>query len=373
VLDCERATIFLYDAEHDELYSRVAKGVEDIRFSAKLGIAGTVAQKRLCVNVPDAYADERFNKEVDKQTGFRTHNLLTFPLENLQGELIGVLQALNKANRPFDNDDEELARTLSAQAGVALDRGRLIEEFAEKQRMARDLDIARSIQRSLLPDENPIVPGFEIAGWSQSADETGGDTYDFFPLDDGRLALILADATGHGIGAALVIAQCRSLFRAMLSVTHDLPTIARGVNDLLADDLASDRFVTAFIGILDPTEGLVEYIAAGQGPLIMLGPDGVESRPATSMPFAVVEDLEYDAARFELARGAMLILMTDGFYEAARPEGELFGETRVIDFIRERPGVPLEELISQLHVEIERYVAGAPQADDLTAVVIRRK
>lgn len=373
VLDCERATIFLYDRENHELYSRVAKGVEDIRFSAKLGIAGAVAQKRLYINVPDAYADPRFNKEVDKKTGFRTRNLLTFPLENIQGELIGVLQALNKADRPFDEDDEELARALSAQAGVALDRGRLIEEYAEKQRMARDLDIARSIQQSLLPDKNPTVPGFEIAGWSESADETGGDTYDFVPLDDGRLALILADATGHGIGAALVIAQCRSLFRAMLHVTHDLQTIARGVNDLLADDLAADRFVTAFIGILDPQAGVVEYIAAGQGPLILLGSDGVESRPATSMPFAVVPDLDYDApARFELAANATLILMTDGFYEAARPEGELFGEQRVIDFVRERADVPLSEMISQLHGEIERFVAGAPQADDLTAVVIRR-
>lgn len=373
VLDCERATIFLYDAQRNELYSRVAKGVESIRFPADRGIAGAAAELRACVNVPDAYADQRFNKEVDRQTGFRTRNLLSFPLENLQGELIGVLQALNKSARAFDHEDEELARVLSAQAGVALDRGRLIEEYAEKQRMARDLDIARSIQQGLLPEHNPRVAGFEIAGWNRSADETGGDTYDFLKLDDGRLALFLADATGHGIGAALVIAQCRSIVRAMLSVTSDLQTVARRVNDLLSDDLAADRFVTAFVGILDPRKNQIEYIAAGQGPLILVGPEGVETRAATTMPFAVVPELDYEApARFPFAPGTTLLLLTDGFYEAANPAGEMFGEKRVVEFVRERPNMPLDRLIEALHARLAEFVGEAPQADDLTAVLVRR-
>ena len=185
VLECERATIFLYDATANELCSRVATGVESIRFPADRGIAGAAASQRAVVNVANAYNDPRFNPEIDKETGFRTRNLLTFPLENLNGELMGVLQALNKAGRPFDAQDEELARVLSAQAGVALHRWRLLEEYAEKQRMARDLEIARSIQQTLFPKENPIVAGYEIAGWNRSADETGGDCYDFIPLEDG--------------------------------------------------------------------------------------------------------------------------------------------------------------------------------------------
>ncbi|MBU0639305.1 MAG: GAF domain-containing protein, partial [Planctomycetes bacterium] len=193
VLDCERATIFLYDDAAHELYARVATGADEIRFAAELGIAGAAAQQRVVVNVPDAYADERFNQEIDRQTGFHTRNLLTFPLENLEGELMGVLQALNKAGGPFDQDDEALARLLSAQAGVALHRWRLLEEYAEKQRLARDLHIARNIQQDLFPRDNPTISGYEIAGWNRPADETGGDCYDFFPLYDGRLAVLLAD------------------------------------------------------------------------------------------------------------------------------------------------------------------------------------
>ncbi len=373
VLGADRATIFLYDKQTDELFSRVAKGVEGIRFPAGAGIAGQAARTHACINVTDAYADDRFNPEVDRKTGYRTRNLLTLPLENLEGDLIGVLQVLNKHDGPFTEEDEDLARVLGAQAGVALDRARLLEAFAEKQRMQRDLDIAREIQQALFPKQNPRVPGYEVAGWNRSADETGGDAYDFVPLADGRLAVFLADATGHGIAAALIIAQCRALLRAMLSVTDDLPKIAAGVNDLLAEDLAGDRFVTAFIGILDPHRHVLEYIAGGQGPLIMVRSAGVENRTANALPFAVLPFVKYDPPeRFAFEPRDTLVLLTDGFYEAADPEREQFGEDRVTQRIAARAGMPLDRLIQSLHADIRTFTRGCPQADDLTAVLIRR-
>lgn len=373
VLGCERATIFLYDRSRDELYSRVAKGIEAIRFPAELGIAGAAAQQRACINVPDAYADPRFNPEVDRKTGFRTRNLLTFPMENLGGDLIGVLQALNKHNGVFRDEDEDLARVLSAQAGVALDRGRLIEEYAEKQRMAHDLEVAQKIQQGLLPRDNPHVGGYDIAGWNRSADETGGDCYDFIELDGGRLAVFLADATGHGIGAALVIAQARSLLRAMLSVTRDLKTIVASVNDLLSNDLTDDRFVTAFIGILDPVGHCVEYISNGQGPLLYVDGHRVESRGANSFPLAVMPGHVYERTdRFEFAPGATLILLTDGFYETTNPASEQYGEARVLEFVRGCRAPHVAGLIGELHQRVREFAAGQRQADDLTAVLIRR-
>ncbi|MCK4342239.1 MAG: SpoIIE family protein phosphatase [Phycisphaerae bacterium] len=373
VLDCERATIFLYDKKSDELYSRVATGVESIRFPANRGIAGAAAAQRAVINVPDAYADSRFNQDIDKETGFHTRNLLTFPLENLDGELMGVLQALNKADGPFTPEDEDLARVLSAQAGVALHRYALLEEYAEKQRMARDLELARKIQQALFPKANPSVAGYEIAGWNRSADETGGDCYDFVALDDGRNAILLADATGHGIGAALVIAQCRSLTRAMLSLTAELTVVATRINHVLAHDLTDDRFVTAFIGVLDPARHCLDYIAAGQGPLLCMSPAGVETRAAGGLPFAVIDDFDCPPEKFEFAPGATVVLLTDGFYETKNQAGELFGEERVIEFFQHHADLPLEELIDGLHNEIRRFSHDAPQEDDLTAVLVRRQ
>lgn len=373
VLCCERATIFLYDPATDELYSRVATGVESIRFPADRGIAGAAAQQRAIVNVPDAYSDPRFNPEIDRETGFRTRNLLTFPLENLDGALMGVLQALNKSGGAFTAADEDLARVLSAQAGVALHRHALLEQYAEKQRMARDLELARKIQQALFPKSCPAVAGYEIAGWNCPADETGGDCYDFIPLANGHHALLLADATGHGIGAALVIAQFRSLIRAMLSVTEDLAAVAARVNQILCHDLMGDRFVTAFVGVLDPQQHRLDYVSAGQGPLLLVAPATSESRGANALPLAVLDDSVFEVGRFDLCPGATVVLLTDGFYETSDPGGEQFGEERVTDLVRRHANTPLDQLIGDLHAEVRRFSNDSPQADDLTAILIRRQ
>ncbi len=372
VLDCERATIFLYDAGSDELFSRVARGMAGIRFPASRGIAGAAAKGRIVVNVPDAYEDARFNREVDRATGFRTRNLLTFPLENLAGDLIGVLQALNKRDGAFSVDDEELARVLSAQAGVALDRGRLIEEYAIKQRMARDLDIARDIQRGFLPRKQPQVLGYDVAGWNRPADETGGDCYDFIPLPDGRLVILLADATGHGIGPALIIGQCRSLIRAMFSVTDDLPAIVDRVNRLLCDDLTDNRFVTAFLGVLDPRRHCVEYISNGQGPLLHISADAVDMRGASALPLAIVPDAGAELERFELKTGDLLALLTDGFYETMNSRDEEFGDARTTDLLRTHRDRALTDVIAELHRAVCDFRQDRSQADDLTAILVRR-
>lgn len=372
VLDCERATIFLYDAESHELYARVATGVDAIRFPADAGIAGVAATQRNIINVPDAYADKRFNREVDRKTGFKTRNLLALPLVNLEGELIGVMQCLNKIAGPFDADDEDLAAVLGAQAGVALHRGKLLEAYAERQRVARDLEIARSIQQANIPRESPVIPGYRISGWNQSADETGGDCFDFVTLDDGRVVVLLADATGHGISAALIIAQYRSLVRALLSVTTDLSEVMQRVNRILSEDLRDDRFVTAFLGILDPHQHELQYIAAGQGPLLFLDGDHAESVAATGIPLSIIPEFDYTITRRPLPPGGVCALLTDGFFEAANPAGELFGDQRVIDAIQRERGNPGADLIAPLYWQLCRWTDNAPQADDLTAVIIRR-
>ena len=217
VMDCERSTVFLYDTSQEELYSLVATGDEHIRFSAKLGVAGEALQTRSTIIVHDAYADQRFNRAIDQATGFRTRNLLTFPMQGYEGGVVGVLQALNKKEGTFDSLDQERASDLGTLAGVAIQRQMLLDEYAEKQRLERDLALARNIQQKLLPKANPQIAGYQIAGWNRPADDTGGDCYDYFPVEDGRLGVLLADVTGHGIGPALIVSECRALIRALAS------------------------------------------------------------------------------------------------------------------------------------------------------------
>jgi GAF domain-containing protein len=159
VLDCERASVFLHDRTTDELYSRVATGGRPVRFPASLGFAGGVFRSGQVANVPDAYADPRFNPAVDRQTGFRTRSILTCPLSGWDNTTVGVLQVLNKRSGPFDTWDEILAQTFGAQVGVAVQRQLLLEEYERKRRYERALEIARQIQQGLLPGRSPQRAG----------------------------------------------------------------------------------------------------------------------------------------------------------------------------------------------------------------------
>ena len=375
VLGCERATVFLYDRKRHELYSRMATGVDEIRFSADCGIAGEVVRTGRISNVPDAYADPRFNREIDRQTGFRTRNMVTFPLVGLDKSIVGVLQVLNKTVGEFDPWDRELVKTFGAQVGVAVQRQLLLEHYAEKRRLERDLDIARDIQKGLLPQRDVQVEGFDIAGWNKPADRTGGDCYDFLSLPDGSLAVVIADATGHGIGPALMIAECRALFRATSSLSRNLTEITDRVNLLLCDDLPDDRFVTAFFGLLEPGTRRLSFLSAGHGPLIKYtrANDELLELPAHGVPLGIMPDVAWSGPDvFEMASGDMMILVTDGFFEWADTRREQFGMARLLDLIRRHRKLPSCEIIRRLHEAVVAFVGDRPQDDDLTAVIIKR-
>jgi len=380
VLDCERATVFLLDRQAQELRSRLATGIAsspiaEIRFPVGRGIAGEVARTGVAIDIPDAYADPRFNPDFDRQSGFRTTSMLTLPLSGHDGAIVGVLQVLNKRGGPFGGRDAEVAAFLGTQAGVAIQRQMLLEEYATKQRIERDLNIARTIQQGLLPKEQPQVPGYDVAGWNRPADQTGGDYYDFMPLDDGGLAITIADVTGHGIGPALVVSETRALYRAVVRHAADLATAADQVQALLAQDLPEGRFVTAFFGVLDPQRGAVRFVSAGQGPILAYSAatGGFADLPTQGLPLGIVPELPYDpAVEHPLAPGDVLVLLTDGFYEWTNPADEQFGTARVSDLVHRHRTLPATELIALLYQAVVEFAAGTPQGDDLTAVIVRR-
>ena len=375
VLDCERVSVFLYDPNTRELFSKVATGVEDIRFPANTGIAGEAAQTRKTIHVPDAYSDPRFNPEVDKATGFKTRNMLTLSMVGYDGHLVGVLQLLNKRLDCFTTDDERLAEMLSALAGVAIQRQFLMQEYAEKQKLERDLDLAREIQRGYLPQENPRVPGFEIAGWNKPADQTGGDAFDFIPTDDGRLGLLIADATGHGVGPALMVAECRALLRGLASITVDLTQIMAKANEVLVEDLQEGRFVTVCLAFLDSETSTISHLSAGHGPLIhyVAADDCFVELPAATLPLGITKNLPGGPAPdIVLGPGDLFILITDGFFEWIRADGEQFGMKRLYEVIRSNRQLACPEIIERLHRAVVEFGQGAPQEDDLTAIVVKK-
>ncbi|MBN1943527.1 MAG: SpoIIE family protein phosphatase [Phycisphaerae bacterium] len=379
LLEAERATLFLHDEARNELVARIATGVRELRVPADKGFCGETVRTGKTLVVPDAYADSRFNPQVDKDTGFHTRNIMSVPLRGYEGKLVGVLQVLNKRTGDFAPYDVELAETLGAQAGVVIQRARLIEHYVQKQKMERAMQIARDIQRGLLPEAAPEIPGFDAAGLSEPADETGGDTFDFIPLPNGRWAFVVADATGHGIGPALVIAETRAMLRASAQLTRAESTsvaeILRTANQLLARDLGGGTFVTCFLGVLDPAAGVLTYASAGHGPLLFYhrAEDAFEQVAATSLPLGVMEEAEFDEVRqFKFAPGDWVVVTTDGVFEAMDARKNMFGVERMLDAIRSRRDGSAKDLIAELQSTVARFAAGLPQADDLTAIALKK-
>ncbi len=383
LLAADRGAVFLYDDLARQLFSIVATGEESIRFDIDRGIAGQCARERTILNIPDCYSHPLFNRDIDRKTGYRTKSLIAIPLVGLEGELVGVMQLLNPSKGRFDEDDERLADLLAGHAAVAIQRTRLLEERVQKIKMQRDLAVARKIQQGVFPTVLPIIPGYQMAGFNQPADETGGDIYDVVALggeeesEDGPRAVILAlaDATGHGIGPALSVTQFRAMLRMGLRISRDLGELVRHVNNQLDEDLPDNRFVTAFIGALDPVKHEVAYHSAGQGPLLHFAARGAVCHflPASGLPLGLMPDAKFDPpAPIRLAEGDALILLTDGFYERRDAGGKLFGKDRVGKIVCETMDRGPQAVLNRLLEEVHAFGDHTPPDDDLTALILHR-
>lgn len=393
LFNADRGTVFLYDPQTNELYAKVTTGaltppnpnglptpgdtseVTLLRFQADRGIAGETARTRRLINVPDCYADSRFNPEIDRLTGYRTRSLLSIPLLGIDEALVGVLQLLNKNDGHFNSEDELIATILAAHCAVVLQRAMLLDEYVLKQRMARDLALAREIQLSTLPKAMPELDGYEFFAWSRPADETGGDIYDALSLGPEQAGFVIADATGHGVGPALSVLQFRAMYRMGMLLAADLGEVMAKINLQLNSDLPTGRFVTAFAGIVDGSRHRIHYHSAGQAPLIhyQAGPDHIEWLEASALPLALLPHPPMAAPEpVELAPGDIFALISDGLFEFSNGEGEEFGRERVAGLIRSHRRQSLEAVCRELHEAVYAFGAGSPQADDMTILLVRR-
>jgi phosphoserine phosphatase len=379
MLHADRASVLLLDSERDELYSEATSAREEIRFPADKGIAGETLSQRCVIRIDDCYSDARFNREVDRQTGYRTQSLISIPLIGDQEKTVGVMQLLNSEQGTFNDDDEHLADLFSGLAALAIQRTQAFQVRLQKAKMERDLDVARTIQENLLPKTIPNCLGYDLAAFSLPADETGGDIYDFIPMDvtDERspLTILLADATGHGIGAAVSVTQVRAMLRIARRLDSSLDTLCRHLNAQLLADLPLSKFVTVFVGTLDPSTNLIEYHSLGQAPLLHYHAEVGECHwlPASAPPAGLTPNPPLNRpGSLEVAEGDIFVLLSDGFYEYANRAGEEMEKERIGEVIALHSLEPATEILEGLRRAVNDFAEGAPQSDDLTAIIIKR-
>lgn len=396
VLRADRASVFQFDPQAQELFISQAHGVGAIRFPITKGIAGESARLGRILNIPDCYADSRFNPEIDRKTGYKTRNMLTIPLLSPEAgaggagaSLEGVAQVLNKdpaRGSAFDATDEALARYLASQAAIALRRAKFIVGEVRKKKIEADLAVARTIQQNSWPKCVPQMDGFDIAASALPADETGGDAYDLIDLrslppaapdaapSGSGMLFALGDATGHGIGPALSVAQFRAMLRMGARLHASVSQIARHINIQLCDDLPAGRFITNMIALLDPRASRIRYVSAGQAPLILVRADGTsEVRGATTLPMGIDPDCDFsEVETFDLAPGDVFVLLSDGFYEAMNHENEHYGEQRIVETVLANIALPAQGILETLARGTLDFAQGRPFDDDQTAIIIKR-
>ncbi|HZD54457.1 MAG TPA: PP2C family protein-serine/threonine phosphatase, partial [Woeseiaceae bacterium] len=288
--------------------------------------------------------------------------------------VLGVIQWLGATPGQFDGHDEWIAPALSAQAAIAIQHSLMTDELLTNAILRHEIAVAHQIQMSTLPGSMPTLAGYDVHGQFLPASHTGGDLFDLVMLD-GRLFILLGDATGHGFGPALSATQMQAMLRVAFRLGADLESAYLHVNNQLAEDLPDDRFITAFVGFLDPAGHEVQFHSGGQGPILHFrAADGrCDLHGPTSFPLGIDRLEEMDPARrLCLERGDVLALISDGVYEYAAPCGSQFGEERVAEVIRAGCGLPMAELSQRLVDAAFTFGRGSPQADDITVVLIRR-
>ncbi len=370
----EAGVLWLHDRKSDELLMVVPSADPPLRVALGAGLAGRCASQLQTINVSLCEDEDSLALLPPALVGCDVRSVLSVPIPGQDAPVLGVMQWLGAREGQFDRHDEWIAPALASQAAIAIQHTRFTDELLANAILHREVAVAREIQISTLPRKMPQVPGYDLHGRFLPTDHTGGDLYDLVMLD-GRLFMLLGDATGHGFGPALSATQMQAMLRVAFRLGANLDTAYMHVNNQLTEDLPDDRFITAFMGLLDPAAHEVTFHSGGQGPILHFhAADGkCEWHKPTSFPVGAMAMSAPDTAHtLALAPGDVLALISDGVYEYENAAGEQFGEDGVAAVLRQCHAAPMEELSRQIVEQTFAFGGDEPQNDDITLVLVRR-
>jgi sigma-B regulation protein RsbU (phosphoserine phosphatase) len=381
VMDAEACSVMLINEKTGMLEWEVALGEvgeqvkEKIQLRIGEGIAGWVAQTGQPLIVPDVSKDPRFYKKSDETTGFRTRSILAVPLK-VKDRIIGVAEVINPLHgKAFTEDDLDLFSTFSRQVALAIENARMHRAILEKQKLDQQLESARTIQESFMPQAFPEDPlgRFEVAAKSIPATQIGGDFFDFIVADHDTLGFVVGDVSGKGVPAALYMARLVSDFRVSSQLHRDPTLTLQRMNDILVERGRRGMFVTLQYALLNISTGLLQFATGGHLPAYWLSDNGRRGEFITSgggPPLGIVPGTQFVPKRLQLAPGDYLVSFTDGIVEAKSLDGEQYSMQRLGEFLR-RPWTSPKELVEHVVEEVRQFTQGLPQHDDLTVVAIR--
>jgi len=340
-------------------------------------LIGEVARAGNAIHIEDAELDKRV-----PQTNIaflRIRTLLLVPMR-FGNDVIGVMVLANRTgNSRFADSDLNLAQALAAQASVPIHYAGLQEALEQKRQLDRDMQIARQIQHSLLPQSLPWLPSVELSGFNHPALDIGGDYYDVIEIDPKHIGLVIADVSGKGIGGALMMAVCRSVLQANAQNEYDPASMLTSLNKTLSLNLAEDMFISMLYMVLNTETRLLSYARAGhEAPLILHhGSDQIDRTETAGIAIGLVDDPTFktitETRNVQLQPGDLIVTYTDGITEAMNNENEEWGLDQLILSIKQHRHDNASDLLDHIEADVLSFVGNTPQHDDMTMLAVHIK
>ncbi len=374
-LKAHRGTVYLIDYEKKELWSKVLKAgtLVEIRLPIGKGIAGFVAKTGNKIVLKDAYQDARFNPEVDRETGYHTKTMLCTPMNDRNQKRIGVFQIINKKKGFFNQDDIKFLDLLSVHASIAIENARLYQETIEMERLQKELEVAATIQKMILPKEIPQPEGFEITGLNVPSKQVGGDYYDVIDLPFGEIALVIADVSGKSVSGALLVSTLQASLRAYLEGSFELTNLVGKLNRIILNDSTAEKFITFFIAILDPRSRILKTVNAGHNAPLLVRNGQLMKLSQGGVPLGCVEFDRYQSEQYQLQPEDLLVMFTDGITEATNLKDKLYDDARLEKLVLANAHRSASELKDVVYEDVKNFVGKAEQSDDITMLVLKAK
>ncbi len=380
IMDAEASSLMMLDPKSQELVVTLPTGpvsaeISGLRIPAGKGFAGWVASTGQPLIANDARNDPRFFGDLAKSP-FRTENLICVPLRDSQGQVTGVLQAVNRReNGVFEENDIPLFSAFADQAAIAIEKSQLYQASLEKERLEQQLLLAREIQVGFWPKEIPSYERVTLAGKSWPAYQVGGDYYDVVPIDDKRCALIIADVSGKGIPAAMIMAAVRGALRTQMDIHASMSEITAALNRMLERDTPIGKYLTLFWAILNVETLEMTYTNAGHNPPFVFNPETktAEGLSEGGPVLGLFPNLVFTSTARALSPGELLVMYTDGIVEAQNMAEEMYGDNRLLARIAEASTCDAAGALDLIERDVNAFSAGAPQYDDATLVIAKVK
>ncbi|MFQ6108625.1 MAG: SpoIIE family protein phosphatase [Candidatus Aminicenantales bacterium] len=375
-LPMDRGILMLKEGNPPQLIPKVIRinneRLENQKIQVSQSIVNLAVEKHSSILTSDAQADTRF-KAMDSVVRSNIHSAMCIPLWNNR-EIIGIIYSDRILNlERFTDEDLRLLTLLSNLAAVKIENAKLVEQAIEKEKMEKELALAAQIQKDFLPKGTPSCDNFEIAGSNIPCHQVGGDYYDFIDIDSDRLGIVIADVSGKGVSASLLMASLRAALHSEIHPDYSPEEMAKKLNDFVHRSSASNCFITFFFCEMNKKTGELRFVNAGHNPpLILKKKRRVQRLESCGLCLGMFPSSTYEVQNVTLDPGDVALLFTDGITESRNKENREFTEEKLIQIVRKHAKAGVQKVLDKIHDELTSFTAGTDQMDDMTLVLVKR-